>query len=188
MLSWWRQRQKHYQFVPVSVCDGKSVYRARYSKPDADGKQKRTWELVRRVRPEQAKDSAAYSGNSGPVMPDLHAYPPTMGMPSQQLSISLDDKPKEGPIGSVLVNYQATAQFHDPQAYRTQSYWLDADRGYMTLQYEFSGLPVGADDSAALPLKKEMYVMEKPARSPRGYWFPTVVRRKDTVNLGKDDG
>lgn len=170
-IAWWKEQVRHGKYQPVEVCDGKTVYRAKFDVPDAHGKQLHTWEAVRRLQPGEGINVAS-QGLVRDRFPELYAYPMTLIAPSSHFTVEIDPHPAEGPNDSLLLKYLATPEFKIDGAFFDNRYWVDPGKGYATRQYLL------ADGHQAGASRSDAYTMEDFERSPRGIWYPTLVRRK----------
>jgi len=178
-LAWWKQRLQGFDFVPVSVCDGKAVYRVDFLRPDKDGKQAREWKELWKVAPDQ--DYAPSVAQAGSFMPELFGYP-GLPVPSQQFAATLERAPKEGPADTLLLTARAAGNL-PPNAFGRSRYWIDPQHSYITLQFAHDELHGPAPDADGA-LRTESYVMERLEQTPSGIWYPTIVRRKNCVSVG----
>lgn len=172
-VAWWNEQVRHCRYQPIAVCDGETVYRVEFGEPGSHGKQQHTWRAIHKIEPRRALDRAGQAGRS---MPELFGYPTTLQPASDIFTAEVDSRPVEGPTDSILVKYAATPVLQQGGVFRDCRYWLDPAKGYVARQYTLA-------DSG---VRDETYVMEEFAQSPRGIWYPTVVRRKDAVEVERD--
>ena len=186
MVDWWERRIARgvFQFTPIAVCDGTAVYTVDYGKPDAKGRQTLSWRRICSVGPSQ---NNTYSrGQAGQYMPEYAAYPVFIGEPNSRMTVDLNADPSDGPAGSILI----TNKFSNPGAYATTRIHVDPQRRYVALRTEHDDLQLSEEEKQAdpPPMLREVSVNERFVQSPRGLWYPTVVRRKNCVGDINSDG
>ena len=112
------------------------------------------------------------------MRPEFACRPP-MGLGAPDLEPVLDMHPSEGPAGCILLGSRRTltkGRINEkgvgiPDGYR---FWLDPQRDYIVVrskmvQRDATGKEVVISDD----------IVEETARSPRGVWYATRIRRKD---------
>jgi len=168
-VKWWKDQLRSCQLWPIEVCDGKTVYHVKHG-PAGD-----SWEAVRKIKPGQALEDA--SGQVQASLPELFGYPSGIQAPAHVFTVEIIPHPGEGPADSLLVKYLATEAVHNDRAFRDLRYWVDPGKGYVTRQSVWSGAhdPDGSSTTVT-------YTMEELERSPRGIWYPTLVRQKRIQN------
>jgi len=174
-VAWWKEQIRHGKYQPVEVCDGKTVYRDKFDVPDAQGKQSHSWEAVRRLQPGEGINVAG-QGLARDRFPELYAYPMTLVAPSSRFTVEIDPHSAEGRNDSLLLKYLATPEFKIDGAFFDVRYWVDPGKGYATRRY------ILADCHQAGASRSDAYTMDDFERSPRGIWYPTLVRRKVTMD------
>jgi hypothetical protein len=127
---------------------------------------------VRKIEPSRALECAGQAAQS---MPELSGYPITLQAPANMFTVELDPHPADSPADSLLVQYLATDALKQDRAFRDCRYWVDPAKGYVTRRYVLADAR-NPDGSAST----DTYTMEELERSPRGIWYPTLVRRKVT--------
>lgn len=173
--AWWMQQFRRGKWSPLEVCDGKTVYSAKYSEPDAQGNQTHTWEAARRLNATEGID-VAWAGIASDRFAERYGYPDTLGPPSNLFTVEIDPHPAAGPRASLLIRYRATRELKDGAVYRDCRYWIDPAKDYVTRQY------VVGDANEGGVSESDSYTMEDFERSPRGIWYPTIVRRRVTMD------
>ena len=157
MARWWRERLDKYRTEPYLVCDGRRIYR--YQRETEDGEPPSSgWKLIDTVRP--GKDHTGNSSFCSPELVELDAYPSNLSTEhaaSSHCRIQLDSLPGNGPEGSVQVTMVAGG--------RTQRWWLDPNRGYVAVKKQ-------------VPSLQYDWEYDDFRQSPRGVWYPTVIRWK----------
>jgi hypothetical protein len=171
--AWWRKYLAELNMTPIKLCDGKMIYYA--EGPSTDSWK---WKPVGRAEPLAQGLARAYAVEG-------YAYP-SLPVPSEYGTGTLDLHPKDGPPGTVLLTVRATRDY-GAGAYHIQRFWLDPSRGYVTCRHELDGLKQTEGEAAKKSAVKDVYVMEDFRRSPKGVWYPTVVRRKNASDRN-DDG
>lgn len=172
-VAWWKRQVSHGIYQPVEVCDGKTVYHAKFSQPDAHGKQSHSWVATRRLVPGEGIDVAS-QGLVRNRFPELYAYPVTLNAPSNLFTVEIDSRPAGGPSDAFLVKYLAAPELKTEGVFRDCRYWVDPGKGYVTRRFVLAG---SKQDGVS---QSDAYSMEDLERSPRGIWYPTLVRRKVT--------
>lgn len=172
-VAWWNEQLGDCKYQPIGVCDGQTVYRVEFGEPDAHGKQEHTWHPMHKVEPRRALDRAGQVGRS---MPELFGYPTTLQPASDIFTVEVDPRPAEGPSDATLVKYVATPVLRQGGVFRDCRYWLDPARGYVARQYTM----------ANSGLRDDTFVMDEFVQSPRGIWYPTVVRRKNVIEVQRN--
>lgn len=172
--SWWQQRKGEFVTYPHSVCNGSSIYR--YETEGAKGKPTpAAWKRKKRVAPREAH-AAVQFGEVRDSLIELRAYPMNLSTelgswPS--VSAHLDHNGENGPAGSVRIELL----HQDGRGRQRQEFWLDPTRGYVLLKEEATDLPRAGDDpSKASGRSHGIHEFEGLRQSPRGVWYPTVVR------------
>ncbi|MCX7424756.1 MAG: hypothetical protein NTW96_03885 [Planctomycetia bacterium] len=172
--AWWKKYLPQFEMADIAVCDGKSVYR-----PEGDKPETRKWKPWSKAKP-------LAQGLGGAYAVEGYAYP-SLPVPSEYSTGTLDLHPKDGPPGTVLLTVRATRDY-GAGAYHIERFWLDPSRGYVTCRHELDGLKQPEGEAAKKSaVRKDVYVMEDLKRSPKGVWYPTVVRRKNAGDPN-DDG
>ena len=181
MAKWWRSRRKLFYTMPYLVCDGHRIDRCgiemKDGKPASSG-----WKFVENV---SGRDNTGESSqcDSERHLVELSAYPGNLSTKvaafSSRYTIHLDPHGENGPPGTVRMETTFANQ-----------YWLDPQHGYAAVKYELkyavSNSPAVGED----PLLKrngETYEYEGYRQSPRGVWYPTIVRWKNAGASPKDE-
>ena len=166
---WWLAKVDQLRFAPLTVSDGKDDYRFKLAFKDGI-----TAEIasVKKERPVGFPDD---------LMPRIEALPefrghPPMGFPSPDVEAKFDPKPASGPRDTVLIEVQYTGT--DPNLamhfFSKSRYWVDPLRNHLVMRTEMVRTREGVE-------KTDVYVIEKVARSPRGFWYPTEIRRLNAI-------
>jgi hypothetical protein len=163
-VKWWKEQSR--MLSPIEVCDGTTVYHANYEQAgQAD------WEAVRKVKPGRALEEAG--GQVQSSMPEMFGYPSGIQNPAHVFTVDVIPHPGEGPADSILVKYLVATAVRQPGQFRDYRYWVDPGKGYVARQYEWSGAR-DADGSSTTVT----HTIEELDRSPRGIWYPILVREK----------
>lgn len=173
-VAWWKQQFRRGKYRPVEVCDGKTVYRAKFGEPDVHGNQSHAWEATRGLLPGEGINVAG-RGLARARFLETFAYPETLSAPSNLFTVEIDPHPADGLNDSMLIKYLATSELKHEGSYRDCRYWVDPGKGYATRRFVLAGA-----NQAGAP-QSDAYTMEDFERSPRGIWYPTIVRRKVTM-------
>lgn len=187
-LTWWKQQLKHFHFLPRVVCDGKTSYRAEIGPPDAQGKRRvSSWIPLASIRKgEFLSDDLHISPERG-RMPEFYAYPLVESSDITTVQLEPAATP-ELPRGSLLT-YSVTVPH--PNAYHRTRIWLDGDRGYVATRKILDHLegPGGQGDGLSAAESREdsicvedQHSMRNFERSPKGFWYPTLVIRESRIN------
>ena len=172
---WWSNLLGHFDICPKEVCDGKTIYRTRSSDPE-----KLEWEFVEQSSP----DVTLVRGSAAEFAIERHAYPLLM-IPSERFRGTLRAPPEHGPPGSVTL-IVVPAKIDREGCIVTHLFQLDPGRGYVALQRSVYEQTIGADGFVEDISIREQYVNEQFLQSPDGTWYPTIVRRKNALDLDND--
>ena len=173
MHQWIRSYARHHKFTPLLICDGTTIFQARRVWPEgAKFQQVEGWEVKRRLDPnrgiEQATQDATWA-----YRPEFYAFP---ALPiGQHVIAKVIANPDSGPTDTVLVECAFT-NAQGLNAARASRFWIDPSRSFVTMRSE-------AEFGSA---ETQPYIIEKLARTPRGLWYPEVMRWK--VGKVHDDG
>jgi hypothetical protein len=172
---WWNGLLSRFDIWPKEVCDGEAIYRTRSSDTEKLG-----WEWVEHSSP----DVTLVRGSAAEFAIERHAYPLLM-IPSERFRGTLDEHPKHGPPGSVTL-VVVPAHIDAGSHIVTYLFQLDSERGYVALQRDVFEQTLGDDGFVKEMSVRERYVNEQFQQSPDGTWYPTVVRRKNALDLDND--
>lgn len=168
MRKWILDYASRLDFVPISLCDGKAIYRAHLTHPNGRKRELQKldhWELTRKIRPE----NGIGEGTMDQVRwfrPELVAYP---SVPiGQFFKTEVEASPSERPPGTVLVTSCSTMKRGRRTGY-TARHWIDPSRSFIAMKWDWF-------DDTTKSIKP--YIMEKIDKSPSGIWYPTVMRWK----------
>jgi hypothetical protein len=174
---WWRERAKFFKFYPQYVMRGSTLYTSNTKNvTDADGSEHNDIVSVHRTE---------YNSKPGETFPPEYsmrpefACRPPLGIGDQHMQPVLNLKPTEGPPGCILLTIQHTnreGRINEkgiglPDE---QRYWLDPKRDYIVMRWDM----VTRDDTG----KEEIFesdTVEEIAKSPRGTWYATKIRRSN---------
>jgi hypothetical protein len=185
-LTWWKQQLKHFRFLPTVVCDGKTGYSSDFGPPDAKGNQRVTsWKRLATIRKGESLSEFHISPARG-NFPEFFAYP--LVEPSDTTTVTLEPaETAELPHGSLLTF--AVTGSAGPGTYLRSRYWLDGDRGYVTTRLNLDQLQYSREEAIELDVcVEDEYSMRNLQRSPKGFWYPTLVVRqtaKEPKELGE---
>lgn len=104
--------------------------------------------------------------------PDLVGYP-LLGIPNEGMRVTLDPKPAIGPSGSMMVTVEDAKT-----GSKLRRYWFAADRGYLCVRWE--EFPEKVADWISTT------IVDAAAKSPKGRWYATMVRRGRVEHSGED--
>jgi hypothetical protein len=165
MHQWIKGYARHHRFTPMSICDGTTIYRARFVWPEgAKFQQVEGWEVKRRLDPnggiEEGRRDSTWA-----YRPEFYAYP-TLPI-GQHVSTKVIANPDSGPTDTVLVECAFTTD-QGLNAARASRFWIDPSRSFVAMRREDE---FGDDESGP-------YIIEELAETPRGLWYPTIMRWK----------
>lgn len=193
-LAWWKEQlDKHFRLGPSVVCDGKASYRAEYAGTIEKGQYRiSAWKPLASME----KGEFLRSHHLGPeshVLPEFFAYPDVGAGPTTTVQLEPAVTP-ELPRGSLLTYALTKPQ---RQAYHRTRYWLDGDRGYAATRMVIDQLegPNGQGNGLSAVQSngtgytvEDQYSMQNFQRSPKGFWYPTlVIRESRTVDPKKPE-
>lgn len=178
-LAWWDELLGHFNMRPREVCDGKTL-----CWPSDEDPKMRKWKVVHQFPTELT----TVRGVARIYAVEEYAYPSLM-IPSDRYAATLDEHPEDGPSGAVLLTVQETSE---PTTSRRLMYrfWLDPARGYVTCRREQLAIESkveGNEVVSTVTPPDEVQVMENFKQSPKGVWYPTMVRCKRTSDGDNGD-
>ncbi len=188
-LAWWKEQlKKHFRLGPSVVCDGKTSYRAEYSGKFEKGQYRiSAWKPLASIQMGESLRSY-HLGPESHVLPEFFAYPDVGAGPTTTVQLEPAVTP-ELPRGSLLTYALTKPQ---RQAYHRTRYWLDGDRGYAATRMVIDQLegPNGQGNGLSAVQSngtgytvEDQYSMQNFQRSPKGFWYPTlVIRESRTVD------
>lgn len=185
-LTWWKQQLKHFRFLPRVVCDGKTGYLADVGTPDEQGHQRVTsWKPLASIRKGEFLSDLHISPVSH-FLPEFFAYPRVESSDTTAVHLEPEVRP-DLPRGSLLT-FSVTVPL--PLAYHRTRFWLDDDRGYVATRMNLDQLELSDDEAkAGSYCVEDLYSMRNFERSPKGFWYPTLVVRESRVkDPKKTDG
>jgi hypothetical protein len=175
LVAWWMKQRALYVFMPAWLCDGKQVYQPGTA---PDGSPSPNLRPGKTIMPGAAIDEALRSGVRHHLV-EGYAFPDTLS-PSELFDTEAIEKPKDGPPGCVLLSFKARREL-GANAYTTTRYWIDPKRGHVVRQSQMELKPPGGPSDID-------YRLDDLKQSPTGAWYPTVVRWKNSVGVGKERG
>ncbi len=161
---WVREACKKAVFDPLSVCDGKAVYRGDLS----GGATRGSFKLV------DAGHQAISSPDAMRVMPASWCYPVTFNPPNDRTEEVVNLNPSEGPPNTILVTSRVVdMRGHDPaRTLAFTRFWLDPMRGYSVVRQD----SLRADPATKPPTDESFQaLMDQWEQTPSGVWYPTRV-------------
>jgi hypothetical protein len=174
---WWRNRVKFFRFYPHYVMHGSTLYSSEQKNvTDPDGSEHEDIVSVKKFE---------YNTKSGETFPPEYsmrpefACRPPLGVGGQHFHPVLNLNPTEGPKGCILLTVQHTSRdgrinekgIGLPDENR---FWLDPERDYIVMRWDM----VTRDEAG----KEEIFesdTVEEIAKSPRGIWYGTKIRRRN---------
>jgi hypothetical protein len=172
---WWYQQVKFFRMYPQYVMRGSTLYTStEKSLENPDGSVDS--EIV-------SVDIHNYNSKLGETFPPEwsmrpeFALRPPLGVGGQQFEPILELKPTEGPAGCILLRVRHTSsesRINDKGVGLADAtrYWLDPQRDYIVMRWDM----LVTDDDGKEQIH-ESDTTEEVARSPRGVWYATKVRR-----------
>ena len=114
--------------------------------------------------------------------PEFACRPP-LGIPQETMEAVLEQKPKEGPPGTILLRVRRVGP-KEPPAHNQEGKllsstdawrnWLDPARDYVVVRDD---MVVSGDGKESV----DSTVIDELARSPQGTWYATRIRRKGAI-------
>ena len=119
---------------------------------------------------------------------EYFAYPPFRS--SEDFEMSLRPAGNDGPVGTVVLEIKATDPSSIEIMIEKARYWLDPNRGYATIKHEILGFRT--HDDPFDPFRhfdqtNQIREFGEFRRSPKGHWYPTLVRWKSVVEKKDTD-
>ncbi|HEX4142371.1 MAG TPA: hypothetical protein VHY91_02380 [Pirellulales bacterium] len=171
----WRERVKSFYFCPQYVLRGSTQYTSKTDLvTDADGSEHAEIVLVNRYETHMKPGEGFPPEYS--MRPEFACRPP-MGIGNPHQEPTLDLHPSEGPPGCILLKVRHTSQegrMNEKGGGLADEnrYWLDPERDYIVTRKDM----VMRDDAGNEQLHASD-TTEEVARSPRGVWYATKIRR-----------
>jgi hypothetical protein len=175
-LKWWKEHEDDLVFIPRAICDGKFYWDYYMSENWTPGMPAPPIGSGKTVGPNQLNAPA-----DDPVLPfwcqDL--LPEQTGHPAAGLSqpdptreFLVDPKPSDGPPGTIVLRGRDTKAPAEggPDWFRL---WLDPEANYLSLRSE---IRVAVPKNPTKVAYIDTHIIEALARSPKGFWYPKVVR------------
>ncbi len=157
------------------ICDGRTVYKQKWSEFGVNAKAS-GWHPSRLVAPGDLLSATGQSvlpqslNLTAMVFPDRFSH---LGW-----KYEFDPRPADAP-GCVVYKLSASLATAEPQVGH-EWYYIDPRKGYAVVRAELFSLPANAP--AANPestRSRSSLVMDGFRQSPRGFWYPTVIRETD---------
>ena len=175
-LTWWKSQLKHFHFVTLLVCDGRSSYQAEVSASDEKGDQRvTTWKSLATIGNGDSLSPIHVSPVSH-FIPEFYSYPTIINSGTTS-SVTIEPTTTPDMPHGVLLT-RRTSSSH-PGGYHRERYWLDGDRGYAATRSNIDELDLSRDQLIAQNAAVEdQHSMHDFQRSPKGFWYPTRVARQ----------
>jgi hypothetical protein len=164
MVAWWKATTRGWRVQPVEVCDGNAIYAhvSKTSEPE--------WKKIHR--------GAGFVGEVQSLLPERRGYP-HISTSSETMTFELEKAPKAGPSGAVLLTFRSTAPKGRPTSGYVAQYWIDPAKSHLAVRQVWTWM----DPETGKPKRPgDVWVVDGAAQAPNGIWYPTVVRRKGTVD------
>lgn len=170
---WWFAQVQKERFRPVLLSDGETAYRFDFDAIKTDDPKR--WELeVQLAKPDYYPLDTENPVPSAVILPEYHAYGLT-GLPSSKRTGTITLSRKVGPKGTVLIESKTSGPAVGAKKNDLSLYWVDPLNDGMTRKQQMLSLFGGARE-----LLVEEEVLET-ARTPKGYLYPTKLRRGEGV-------
>jgi len=161
---------------PRYLCDGRTVYEQTWSAFGENSKSS-GWHPSRNIAP---GDLLSATGGSR-VPKDLNlpaeVYPDRFG--TLGWKYEFDPRPADAP-GCVVCKLSASLATAEPQVAH-EWYYVDPRKGYAVVRAELFDLPPGATANPEASPLRSTRVMDGFRQSPRGFWYPTMIRATDVA-------
>ena len=171
----WRERVKSFRWYPQYVLVGGTQYTSKWEcVTDADGSEHE--EIVSVDRRETNLKPGEDFPPEWSMRPEFACRVP-LGIGAEHFQPNLDLHPAEGPPGCILLRVEHTGDEGRINGKGTgfvddARYWLDPERDYIMMRWDW----LVRNEAGTLELH-ESDTMEEVARSPRGVWYATRIRR-----------
>jgi hypothetical protein len=176
---WWNKCIKDRCFLlPMSIDRGPTAYTISFGQSDGPNGSVHTQITAVNKHENQGRPGETYPALFS-WMPEFACRPP-MGIPHETLEPVLEQNPKEGPAGTILLRVRNIGRTPEPpspdlpklaprpDAWR---FWLDPARDYAVVRCD----TIGSTTSTQ--------INDKMARSPQGTWYVTQIRNKGAIRL-----
>ncbi len=167
---WFAERVKRSEQIPLYICDGKTVYR-NHPRSRSDGKAIR-WQTGRAHAPQDLMSGLGVYSNLtyAPYVKLVPLVYPDL-TPDPNAPFELDPQPANFP-GCVLIK-RSTLLTDGSLAH----HWcyIDPSKGHAVVRAAVFTLPPDRPASPEASSDCHSVLMEGFQRSPRGFWYPTVV-------------
>ena len=184
---WLAERLRRFESIPQYICDGKTVYKNPRPRPIPSDGDSIQWERSRHAPQDllstggsfdRSLSCAPYVKLATFVYPDL--------TPIRGWGFEFDPQPADSP-GCVLIKRSARTSRKEP--WRAHEwFYIDPAKGHAVVRAELFGLPADAPADPEVAGGQTIH-MENFQQSPRGFWYPTVVRdTRSTVSELNDKG
>ncbi|MFT5095831.1 MAG: hypothetical protein ACI93T_004690, partial [Porticoccaceae bacterium] len=165
MHEWINGYARHFKFLPVAICDGTTIYDARLHRPEgARFQQVESWDAKRKVKLSRGVEDGRFH-YSWAYRPEFYAYR-TLPI-GQHFDATVVVNPETGPENSILVECRSTRKSGSDANYQAR-YWVDPSHSFVAMRSEMGSGTV----------EPRPYIMEELAQTPRGLWYPTIMRWK----------
>jgi hypothetical protein len=162
--AWWREKAKNMQFAPEELCDGKWIWD--YLVQGASIEKKRNNMILSR---DQAWQNCLISAGRPNICTSM-------------CNATIDLKPKSGPPNTVLLEFRNPiigrpgSPFNPP----IQRCWIAPEKSYLVMRNECINIVDGKEELF------NFYEIEGVTQSPKGQWYPAVVRNLYYRMFGTD--
>lgn len=187
MAACWLEYAREFDVTPHLLCDGRQIYQRFPQMEDnkpliRDGKQVYSdWSFAGNVASGIVHNLSLPMGEMNSFIEDI-AYPTQLCRELTsvaQYSICVDPKGENGPSDTVRVEV-VFYERADHSFVQKRQYWLAPQRGYVVVRLEyFNNFPM--DDDPLLKTPHGVYEYDGFRQSPRGVWYPTVIRWKNVI-------
>jgi hypothetical protein len=184
MVLWWKDNLKHMHGHPFRVCDGSQVFQ--YDRPEQrNGSDAGKWNWFAYATAGNRRSGARLPGLC-PNLIELEAYPE---IDSAGRFVRDTDATKTKPRFGLPPNKERNSKmlFEVNSGFaRNAQLWLDPDHGFAVVRRKthFPPEPIHQENAKVASIEVEVDEYEEFKRTPRGIWYPTLVRRKSQKRDG----
>ena len=184
MVLWWKDNLKHMHGHPFRVCDGSQVFE--YERPQQrEGSDAGKWKWIAYAEFGKRRDGARLPGLCSNLI-ELEVYP-EIGSAGRFVGETDATKATAGPglPPNEQRNLKTLFEVNSGFARNAQS-WLDPDHGFAVVRSKthFPPDPTPQKNAKVASIEVQVEEFDEFKRTPRGIWYPTLVRRKSQKRDG----
>ncbi|MGA2797658.1 MAG: hypothetical protein ABSE63_08780 [Thermoguttaceae bacterium] len=182
--AWWKKRAEKLQFVPEELCDGKWIWQYL-----VQGVRQPTPPEIKSGTPENSLVIESIEKKRNKMILNRNEawrnWLISAGRPNICTSMckaTIDLKPKSGPPNTVLLEFRnpIIGQPGNPFDPPIQRCWIAPEKSYLVMRNECINIVDGKEEIFYF------YEIEGVTQSPKGQWFPAVVRNLNYIMSGSD--